>query len=300
MFAFFWGLIPAVVISLVLESALSDTASYAAQGEIAQSFFSVGLSAPFVEETVKGFFMVFLFLFFRKHIDNELDGAIYGAMVGFGFAFTEDVFYFMGTFSEGIVSGYANVFFRSFIFGSNHAFWSSIIGFAFGKALLSRKVLKGIALVTLSWFLAVFLHGLHNTCMIFAPHTYCLSFLLDVFFNFGGVILLLIVLTLVLRKESKWIEKYLKPEVLSGLISEENLAVIASAQKRSSSRLRALKKGGRKENKKLDRFFQAASELSFKRYRNDNNPSVKFEKQITDLTEKFTSLAPEVKKWLSF
>ncbi len=297
--AFFWGMIPAVVLALILEMLFSYPLSSFAESQLTHSFFSTGIIAPFVEETVKGFFLLLLFVFFRKHVDNELDGAIYGALCGLGFALTEDVFYFLGSLGQGPVSGYVNVFFRSFIFGSNHAFWSAIIGFAFGKAILSSSAAKGILIVAFSWLLAVFLHGVHNICVVFAPHTYCLSFLVDFFFNFGGLILLLVVLTFVLKKEGKWIEKFLRPEVDAGLISEKDLSVIKSAFKRSSVKLKTMKRGGSKESKKLGLFFQTASELSFKRHRHSIKPTGDLQKTITRLSEKFTSLAPDVRTWLS-
>ncbi|MBN1149601.1 PrsW family intramembrane metalloprotease [candidate division WOR-3 bacterium] len=297
-FAFFWGLIPAVVFSIILEIIFSQPLQLNGKSDLAQSFFSVSVIAPIVEEFVKGIFLFLLFLFFRKNIDDELDGAIYGAMSGFGFALTEDVLYFIKTLENGIAQGYFNVFLRSFLFGSNHAFWTSIIGFAWGWALLSRNKIKGFLVVLTSWFAAVFLHSLHNTCTILVPHTYCLSIFVDFFFNFGGLVLLLVVLTLIHKKEGKRIEKYLSPEVSSGLISKENLSMIISTYRRSSARLKALKNGGKKENKKLGEFLQTASELSFKRFRAENGSDKKLVTQISELAKKFASLAPEVKKWL--
>ena len=51
--------------------------------------------APFVEEFAKGLFVVAIVVLRRDQLHGVLDGIVYGALVGIGFAFTEDIFYYL-------------------------------------------------------------------------------------------------------------------------------------------------------------------------------------------------------------
>lgn len=57
----------------------------------------------------------------RHEFDGVLDGLTYGAIIGFGFAMTENFLYFIGAFSEGgFVDLTVLIFLRAVIFGLNH------------------------------------------------------------------------------------------------------------------------------------------------------------------------------------
>ena len=60
--------------------------------------WTAALTAPFVEETLKGCGVVMIYLIARDEIDDVMDGFVYGAVCGLGFAIVEDVFYFMSVF----------------------------------------------------------------------------------------------------------------------------------------------------------------------------------------------------------
>ncbi len=69
----------------------------------------------------------------RHEFDGVLDGLIYGVLIGFGFAMTENFFYFIGAFDEGgFVNLTAVIILRSVVFGLNHAFYTSLTGIGFG------------------------------------------------------------------------------------------------------------------------------------------------------------------------
>ena len=57
--------------------------------------------APVVEETGKGLFLVIVVVFRRAQIHGLLDGLIYGALVGVGFAFVEDILYYLSSLDSG-------------------------------------------------------------------------------------------------------------------------------------------------------------------------------------------------------
>ena len=76
--------------------------------------------APLVEETLKAVPLLFIFFMFRREFDGLMDGLLYGALVGFGFAMTENFFYIFGTGASSGISAEALVFFlRTIVFAQN-------------------------------------------------------------------------------------------------------------------------------------------------------------------------------------
>lgn len=136
--AFFWGAAPAAILSVVVEFILDLPIAALNAESLTANLISASLTAPVVEEASKGIALVALLLLFRREFDDELDGLVYGAMIGFGFAFTENVFaYFLPMASQGSTqAGLTLVFWRSVVFGVNHAFWTGITGAALGYARL--------------------------------------------------------------------------------------------------------------------------------------------------------------------
>lgn len=296
--AFFWGAIPAVVLSLIFEIMFKFPAAEATS--LVANLISSSITAPIVEETFKGIALVFLLLIFYKEFDDELDGIIYGAMIGFGFALTEDIFYFFSTLSVGgSGAGLLNVFFRNVVYGANHAYWTAIIGASIGYARLSKNKGEKIFIPFFAWMLAIILHSIHNAGMVLAGKTYCLTFFVDMLINGGGLILLIIIIIVVLKKERRWIKQAFENEMKVGLITKRQYIIFSSSMKRQSIRWKALRKGGVSEYRKLGKLFQCVTELSFKKHQllidEKNN---KLEKEINKLKDKFIDCFNESEKWM--
>ncbi|MEM7532744.1 MAG: PrsW family intramembrane metalloprotease [Chloroflexota bacterium] len=160
--AFLWGAVPAIIVSIIGELLLGSP-FVNAPGSVAEALVEGAVVAPVVEEIVKGVMLVAIFLFRRQEFDGPLDGLIYGAAVGMGFAMTENLLYFVDAFDAG---GYGNltivIFLRAVIFGLNHAFYTGLTGIGLGVARL--YVSRGVR-----WFWALFglgaaitAHALHN------------------------------------------------------------------------------------------------------------------------------------------
>jgi protease PrsW len=265
--AFLWGAIPAAILSVILEFLL-DLPIMALGGEsLIANLASVSVSAPLVEESAKGIALIGLVLIFSREFDDVLDGIVYGAMIGFGFAFSENLFaYFLPIMAEqGIGSGVLNIFMRSLVFGFNHAFWTGIVGAAIGFARLSHGWVRRLLVPVAGWAMAVSLHGLHNTGAALVEQTFCLSLGMSLMVDWGGLLLLLIVAFLVLRKESEWIERGLVDEVGRGTLSPQEFDLLRSASRRARVRWKALRHGGRVAYRSVGRYFQCATELAFKR-----------------------------------
>lgn len=134
-FALAWGAVVAVVISLavgllfqILVPGLSP----------AREVFSAVIEAPVVEEIAKGLGVLLLFLFARRTFDGPVDGVVYGALVGAGFAFTENILYFASAMIEGGVADTTYTFFmRGILSPFAHVMFTSVTGYMLGRAARS-------------------------------------------------------------------------------------------------------------------------------------------------------------------
>src|SRR5688572_25599436 len=88
-----WGATVAVVIAIIINSigaVVVASAFGAAVGEI----YSLSISAPVVEESAKAIVLFIIYRRFRGEFNGIIDGIVYAAMVGLGFAATENVLYY--------------------------------------------------------------------------------------------------------------------------------------------------------------------------------------------------------------
>jgi len=97
------------------------------------SLFVYTLTVGIVEEGCK-LLAVWVFAWRRREIDEPIDGMIFAAAAGIGFALEENLSYFT-TFrlSDSIVAT------RSLSCIAVHMLWSSFIGYAIGKRLVAKK-----------------------------------------------------------------------------------------------------------------------------------------------------------------
>ncbi len=142
-----------------------------------------------VEETVK-WLAVRFHAYRTPHFQTAVDGAVYGAMAGLGFATIENLTYVVG--SVGIHGGTAvtvsGVAVTRAIVGPNHVLWAAISGYYLGLAKIAPTnrgpiIVKGIAL-------PAFLHGFYNSTAGFVTNV------LSAVFG-GDVLLWLLVYVLV-------------------------------------------------------------------------------------------------------
>lgn len=265
--AFLWGAVPAALLSVMVEMLL-DASVLAVGGEgMLATLASVSVGAPVVEETTKGIALLGLVFLFRAEFDDVLDGIVYGAMIGFGFAFSENLFgYFLPILSrEGLQAGLINIFLRTVAFGFNHAFWTGVTGAAVGYARLARRRFWQLLAPVAGWTAAVVLHGIHNAGATLAEQTLCLSLGVSLMAHWGGVLLLVIVAYVVWRRESAWIKRGLVEEVRRGALTPEEYRLLSVAGQRQRVRWQALVRGGRQGHRAVGDYFQQATELAFKK-----------------------------------
>lgn len=262
--AFLWGAVPAIVISLLVEVALDLPISVLGQG-LAYDVASNSLLAPVIEEVAKGLFVFGIVLFVRREMDSVLDGIVYGAMVGLGFAFTENVLYFVGGLQGGGWGAWmVLVVLRAIVFGLNHAFFTSLTGGALGYARLSPNSIAQVLLPVLGLSAAVVFHSIHNLGATLNSVA-CFAIVISLFSDWGGILMVGLAIVLAWRQEKRWIERHLRSEVGTTL-PREVFELAVSYRRRLSVQFQALLRGDLKAWRLSRRLAQTATDLAFKKH----------------------------------
>ena len=132
-FAIAWGAIAAVAIALGVDLLL--TVLLRPPDTQANEIFGAVVQAPIVEELGKGLGVLIIFAIGRRAFDGPIDGIVYGALIGAGFAFTENIQYFATSYIEGGLGQTSVTFFmRGIMSPFAHVMFTSVTGFAVGLA----------------------------------------------------------------------------------------------------------------------------------------------------------------------
>ncbi len=217
-FAVAWGAIAAVGLTLLVDIGL--TMLLGLRGEVSGAV----VQAPIVEELWKGVGVFLIFLIARRSFDGPVDGVVYGALVGAGFAFTENIQYFAVSLIEG-GGGQLTVTFilRAVMSPFAHAMFTSLTGLAIGLAA-RRHASTGTALGfgVLGMLGAMILHALWNGSSF--VNFFLLYFVLQVPL-FIGFILGIIALR---REESRLTKARLGDYAAAGWFTPEEVTMLAT------------------------------------------------------------------------
>lgn len=116
--AFLWGVGVSTAVSLVANTSATILLAGATKDF---QYVSAVITAPLVEESTKGLGVLLIFLLSRRSFNGAVDGIVYAAVVAAGFAFSENILYFLQnqdnlarTFVvRGIMSPFAHIMFTS-------------------------------------------------------------------------------------------------------------------------------------------------------------------------------------------
>jgi protease PrsW len=260
--AFLWGAIPSIILALIFNEAFSIPL-YLLAGPDMGDFLTASLIAPPVEEVAKGLALLLIFLFWHREIDSWLDGIIYGAMVGMGFAMVENIFYYIYEFETSGAGGFGIlVILRGFAFGLNHALYTAMTGLGIAIARLSTRRSTRILAPLAGLSMAIFLHFLHNFSVSFGNLICLVAFLI----NWASTVFFVIIIIWSLAQERSWIRKYLREEVDLGLISEEQYDIATSGFARVQRRLGYLFSGQWRNYRRTLKFYDRCSKLAFRKH----------------------------------
>ncbi|MBF4549565.1 MULTISPECIES: PrsW family intramembrane metalloprotease [unclassified Pseudoclavibacter] len=161
-FGLFWGAGASVVGTLVTGGMMLDVARSYLATEGAVSKFSVLIQSPISEESIKAVGLFLILIFARRHFDSPLDGFSYAAVIGAGFAFTENIIYFSQAAESA--SGFASTFIvRGILSPFAHALFTGITGMAIGwgarRGGWRRPILMGLGGLVIAILAHAFWNG---------------------------------------------------------------------------------------------------------------------------------------------
>ncbi|MDP9444758.1 MAG: PrsW family intramembrane metalloprotease [Actinomycetota bacterium] len=224
--------------------------------------------APLTEELAKGLFIVVVLVLRRHEIDGVLDGIVYAGMVGIGFAFTENVLYYMDTYvtteergGPGLSAATGLFILRGVISPFAHPLFTAGVGIGVGVALAARgRSVRRLAPL-LGYAVAVLLHGAWNGSVILGgPGGF--------FLTYTGAMLPALALLLglglwVRRREGRVLAQALHDCSLRGWLHPAEVPWIASLPHRSAARAFAHRLRGPAGARAVSEYQQAATELGF-------------------------------------
>lgn len=253
-----WGAGVATLAASVVNTAMLTNVAMVT-GDYRSSMVVVSVFvAPFVEEFLKGLGVVLIVLWRRTSLNSPLDGIVYAGYAGAGFAFVENIQYFLEAGQSGGVSFGAVVFMRGVLSPFVHPMATSFIGLALGWAVVRmRSRWAWVWMWPLGWFAAVAVHGLWNLLASSAGMSWIGWYLAVEFPLFACWMTALL---LAARREAGTIARGLEPYVRTGWILPAEVPVVVDRGARRNAR-RWARTGGRSSARAMRTFQASAASL---------------------------------------
>ena len=259
---FAWGASVAVFVALMVNMLSTDVLGSVAGPQAAELFAGL-VTAPVVEELAKGFALFVLFRELKDEFDGVVDGVVYAAMVGLGFAMIENVQYYGQAIAEGRESSMVTFFLRGMLSPFAHPLFTSMFGIGLGLGRERHGEARSWAAPFVGLTVAIALHSLWNLAATFEGWFFAL-YLLVMLPAFIGVLALIY---FSLLRESRVLREHLAPLVGDGVLSDQELECLCEVRRRMRASLEAWKRGGVQRWKARRELHRVASELAFHRWR---------------------------------
>ncbi|PWT90694.1 MAG: PrsW family intramembrane metalloprotease [Blastocatellia bacterium] len=264
--AFFWGALIATFFAFLFNTITGAIVGSLASNENAGNVFAAVFAAPLFEETGKAT-ILFVFYFWKKdEFDGVVDGIVYAALVGLGFAMTENIQYYGKAVLNGGGGELTLTFFvRGALAPFSHPFFTSMTGIGLGLARQSRNTAVKFICPVIGLLMAMSMHSIWNgSAALFGGIGFLLAYICIMCPAF---IVVLVVLGLALRREGQIVREFLMPDLQGGLLTREEYTQLGSILGRMGSSFNALSQRGVRAWQTRRRFNQIASELAFHRSR---------------------------------
>lgn len=260
--AFIWGAVISTAFAAIVNSTGGLMVGLLAGMEVGDFFTSV-ISAPIVEETIKGLAVLIFFLWRKDEFDNIIDGIIYAALIGLGFAMTENVIYYGRAFATEGITGSTGLFvLRGLAVPFLHPLCTSLTGIGLGVARQRNKSSIRYFSPIIGLILAIALHALWNLSATLG------GWLIAYIVVLIPTLIAIFILTLIVRKkEAAIIRAYLLPEFQSGYISQLEYDCLSNLRNRFINLVKILLNQGIAAWQETNRFYQIGGELAFHRWR---------------------------------
>ena len=250
-----WGAVAAVVLSFIAEQFLFGLPG-------TNEFVAAAVGAPVVEELAKGLFLVAIVIFRRSQIDGLLDGIIYGALVGIGFAFVEDIVYYLQSLQAGQLG--VTFFLRGIMGPFAHPLFTAATGIGIGIAVSTRRPGVRVLAPIFGFLAAIVMHAIWNGSAFWGANGFL--------FAYGAIMLPLLVIVLAVAiwarsREGKMLTAALQQIAQMGYIRPEEIPWIARLSDRMSARAYAKRIGGKPAAAALRAYQQTMIEVGFLHHR---------------------------------
>jgi RsiW-degrading membrane proteinase PrsW (M82 family) len=259
MFAFLWGAGVAALFALIINTLGLLFITQPALGTSNGDYISATFGAPVVEETLKGAFLFGMLWRRRGELDGPTDGIIYAAMVGLGFAMTENIGYYIEAVVQPTVGGSHLLEFtfvlRGVLSPFTHPIFTSMTGLGVAYAASHRRAWWA---VPLGWFGAVILHGVWNGLTKFGLGGLAAAYGI-LFCVFAGLIVILVADR---RRIVRLIWRVLPGYLPTGLITMVDVQMLGSLEGRRRARAWARSTGGRPAGAAMTDYQLGATELA--------------------------------------
>jgi RsiW-degrading membrane proteinase PrsW (M82 family) len=263
--AFFWGALVAVFIALLFNTASSLMVAVITESMEAGQAFGAVISAPIVEETAKA--LILFILFFKKdEFDGVVDGIVYAAMAGLGFAMTENVQYYGRAVMESGSGGLTGVFIlRGTLSPFAHPLFTSMTGIGLGLSRQSHNTFVKLIMPVLGLLMAISMHAIWNgSVVVFGGLGFLFAYLVIMVPAF---VIMLAVIFLALRREGQVVKQFLHPDFQGGFLTQQEYDRLCTVRGRMGASFNAFSRGGVGNWRACRQMNQLASELAFHRSR---------------------------------
>jgi RsiW-degrading membrane proteinase PrsW (M82 family) len=259
---FVWGAVVAAFGALIFNSLWEASLFFLTNSERLSSLSTYLISAPLIEEFLKGLAVLMIFFHYRHEFDSILDGIVYASIVALGFAATENTFYI---YEKGyLASGYSGlitlIILRVIVVGWQHPFYTAFIGIGFAASRLARSAVWRVSAPLLGFSAAVFTHSLHN--LISSVYPSLLTCLLGSMVDWSGWIAMFAFVIYTVHRERRLLENTLKEEIELGTLSETQYYKTISFTWRVLDPLISAFNG---QYALVHRFYQLCGELAHKK-----------------------------------
>ena len=248
----------AIVGSSVLNSALLLNATLVLGDEMEAMRWTAVYVAPPVEETLKALGVLFIILARRSTIHSLIDGIVYAGFSGAGFAFIENIQYFLQASQEGSATLTVTVILRGVFSPFLHPMATSFTGLTLAFALIRlRSWLPRTIVSLLGLSIAMYVHGLWN----YAGTSEATSFITNyLFVEIPLFVGWMIVLTWISRRELKTVREGLIPYVQAGWVLPAEVVMVSEKAGRRTA-MNWVKPAGKDAQKAMRRFLSNLAAL---------------------------------------
>jgi RsiW-degrading membrane proteinase PrsW (M82 family) len=277
--AFLWGAIIAIPPALFIEGNVDRILQNLLDPNTTNEALRIalqGLNAGITEETIKGLGLLLLFFVLRDEFDDVVDGIVYAALIGAGFAMVENFRYFAldsKNFLVFLIVG------RIILGWLGHSTFIACFGAALGYVRYTRVRWKQIVIPLLGFLIAVGMHSffdfvdfqasaaIRNSGGNATVVNYALIAIIGNYVPpFLAQIGLLYILIRGLAHETAIIREFLAVEVSNGIVTVGEYALLQNSFQRTKAERRVFRRSGFGQWTRVKDLYQTEIGLAFRKW----------------------------------